>query len=197
MLTKNYYALLTTALMGQNASGDVAIDTSGTTRVLYSNGNYLATSYNYMSAGAVLAPYNNNGNHENCLEAYIGDMTTASNYEPVRFGSGSTPATVDDYKLESVHTNGLTVVSQTAINQSLKNNVITRQYSYILKNTKSTDVVVGEIGLFYNGYYGSSSSRSKFMLDRTVLDEPITIAPGGTGTVVYTLTIKVPTCPTE
>lgn len=196
MLTKNYYAFLTTALMGYGASGAVAVDASGTTRTLYTNQCSYAgiVSCNPVS-GAMLLPYDD----ATYLDAYIGSYTSTGGnyYPPVRFGSGTTPATVDDYKLESAYVSGLTIISTTSIKQSLKDNVITREYSYILKNTTSTDKVIGEIGLFYQSYYGSTSTSAKFLVERTVLDEPVTIAPGGTGTVVYTLTIKCPTCPTE
>jgi hypothetical protein len=104
-------------------------------------------------------------------------------------GSGTAPATINDYCLESRITADL-VCSSVVTSDDNNDKVI------IITATNSGDsnITIGEIG-----YHGSapvsaqSSSSTAVLLERTVLDAPITITPGGVGQVAYKIKMSYPT----
>lgn len=106
------------------------------------------------------------------------------------FGSGVTPATKQDYALESVITSGLTFPSQGI---SVIGKEADEQYAVIVthsvRNISESAITIGEVGLFGSGY-ASASSHYYFLLERTVLSEPITIPAGGTKLVTYKITFN-------
>lgn len=116
----------------------------------------------------------------------------------VRFGTGSTPANKDDYKLESPITSGLAITNPTIDTTSgvtqIPMEVSDGKYTYVVpfmvQNTTESEINIWEIGLF--GEVGTSTSYrvSHVLFERTVLSEPITIAPGETKTVTYKLTLN-------
>lgn len=197
MFTKNYYAALATAFMnGFGSSGANAVDYQGVNRTMYK---YI---YEGVTPSAICAAtlsrqtetYSSTESRYGDLRAYVGSDLYSYGY--VYFGTGTTPATLDDYKLESIITSGISISEQSETS-SLADNVITKKATYILKNNSSSDITIGEIGIYKYINYGSSSNASFFLLERTVLDEPITIPADGTGTVNYTIKIQVPAAPTE
>lgn len=60
-----------------------------------------------------------------------------------------------------------------------------------MKNTSSADVTIREIG--YYACYDGNTKNSRVLLDRTLLDTPVTIPAGSIGQVVYTITFNYPT----
>lgn len=119
-------------------------------------------------------------------------------YPGVYFGSGSTPASKADYKLESPITSGLAITNPSALawtdDGNGKYEVIA---DYILRNTSDAEINIYEIGVFSpvnsnsNGKYGASDNVWWLaLMERTVLDEPITIAPGESKLVTYKLTFN-------
>lgn len=101
------------------------------------------------------------------------------------FGTGSTSPTIDDYKLESIITGGLTGTFKYSINNS------TGIIKIILTNTSDNNITISEMGWQFTNYcsYSSSSSSGIALMDRTVLDTPVTIEAGGVGVVEYKLDI--------
>ena len=115
--------------------------------------------------------------------------TTLSNYGGVILGDGDTPPTSDDYKLAGNIVTGFDysktltrVVSETAV---------TATAVYTITNANSTEINIKEIGLIGNAHSNAGSSKI-FLLDRTVLDTPVTIPAGGVGQVEYTITFNLP-----
>lgn len=198
MLTNNYYAMFKTAMMPYMSMGANATDYKGYKRTLYTTA-YGSNVLRCDPIGGIVFAVETTTIGSNApypLTAKI-DAIADDDYSNLRFGSGMTPPTLNDYKLESMITKNMTVVSAATEEAKIVDDTVTRTCSYILKNTGSVDVVIGEVGMFHTSYYSSNSTKTRFLIDRTVLDEPITIAPGGTGTVVYTLTFKCPTPPSE
>ena len=114
-----------------------------------------------------------------------------SSFTPgIYFGSGSTPATKEDYKLESPITAGLAISNPSGFTWVLPSSgVHSATASYAVLNTSSEDITIQEVGNFtvvadYNGKYQFT------LMERTVLDEPIVIAPGGSKLVTYKVTFN-------
>jgi hypothetical protein len=111
----------------------------------------------------------------------------------VIFGNGTTPPTRDDYCLSG---DVISTVTSTA-NGGFTTDAdgATGTYTYTLTNTGTADITIGEVGLIAGGH--STSSRTapdyKCLLERSVLDEPVTIPAGGVGQVTYTIRMNYPT----
>lgn len=118
-------------------------------------------------------------------------VDTAHQNFGVRFGSGSTPATIDDIALESVITSGLTI-SASVGTQVVDDNGITMPWIYTITNSSAKDITIAEIGLWGYINHGTSAMENA-LLERTVLDEPVTIPAGGIGMVTYSIRYKYPT----
>lgn len=108
----------------------------------------------------------------------------------VRIGTGVTPATADDYTLDSIITSGLTVVNPSAVTVTVENGAVAAYASYTLTNTGTTAVAISEIGLFCSEY--DASSYLTMLMDRTVLEEPIVINPGEAKPITYTIRFNYP-----
>lgn len=123
----------------------------------------------------------------------------ASNKSPgAYFGSGGTPATKDDYTLESIITSGLSASSGgTALFQETEGLFVYEQ-RYLLTNTSSENIIIREIGQVRTVAYYYSTNKVWFhypiLMDRTVLAEPIYIAPGETKLVTYRINFNQTLC---
>ena len=152
----------------------VTSSTSGTGKALFpitaTNGN------TYYSNGYVtLAPY-------------FGALSSSST---IRIGSGTTPATINDYNLESMLSSGFTSTISKEYGLDSDNNPYVT-FTIAVSNTSSSAMTIGEIGLFLgfgasSTQYATSQTSSTVMVDRTVLDSPITIPAGEAATITYTL----------
>ena len=102
-------------------------------------------------------------------------------------GSGTTPPTLHDYRLVSLITSGLTpTVSMTYDEEE---NLV---YKITLTSTASEPISIGEIGIRAGFYAGSNSGLNYALMERTVLDEPVTIPAGGVGIVEYAIRMQMP-----
>ena len=169
MLTRNFWKVFA-PLVGRFQAGSTEVS------VKLINGNnlsatvYGASNMPYTLLSAMSIPWNN---------AEIG------NWFGTWYGTGTTPATMDDYKLA----NPITDTSITGRSGS-KAMVITLdadgvRYSapHSLTNTTSNDIVIGEIGCFGQ----VDGSKSSFLLDRTVLETPVVVPAGKTVAMEYVI----------
>lgn len=108
------------------------------------------------------------------------------------FGSGDTPAALSDYKLASEITSGLSgaVTDSTGIDG---NGNIYLNLDIVLTNTSSSDITIKEIGwcgtLYCSTSVGATTGAAKYALvERTVLETPVTIAAGEYETIRYRIT---------
>lgn len=125
---------------------------------------------------------------------YLGNVLTAlpqSNSAGVIFGNGDTPPTLEDYKLSGDIVSGFTCSA--AISKASTDNGISITARYTITNTSSSEIVIKEIGVV-SKIMSSNYSGLKYigLLDRTVLDTPVTIPAGGVGQVEYTITFNYP-----
>lgn len=103
----------------------------------------------------------------------------------VYFGQGRTPAKRDDYKLEEPITSGLSFTAPNTPLRSEKDNLVSYDLTYTVKNTSQNVLNISEMGLFIT-VSKSGSVYNLIMIDRVVKDEPVTILPGEAKQITYT-----------
>ncbi len=156
MLTKNFYALMRTAI-----------------------GKINSTVTNLQNA-AVTVPFSkNNWYGILCAMNYY----TMAGYQYVRFGNGTTPATVNDYKLESQIDSGITVANPSTVTTEQTDSYISWTVTFGV--SASVETTISEIGLISKAYITNGDTAT--LVDRTVLDEPITIPAGQSKQITYTI----------
>ena len=175
MLLNTWYRLLG-AQIGGTSDNVKFKDCNGTERILYK----LTNSSYYVSAFQTL---NFDG---------LSFVRTASgnNSIGVVFGDGSDPVSADDYCLSGNIIGG--IASSASISR-----VHCAEYAeftaiYTITNGGSAEITISEIG-----YYGmlpySSTAFMSTLVERTVLDSPVTIPAGGVGQITYTIRMNYPT----
>lgn len=99
----------------------------------------------------------------------------------IRVGTGTIEPTEDDYRLSFA-----SGISCDSVTTSIGGNASKKLYTATFSNNTAADVVITEIGFFTNFFY-TSSSNDNFLLDRIVLDTPITIPAGESKAITYEL----------
>ena len=178
MFTNNWYKTLAAAITKNSAKNFVNIN--GVEAGLYSG-----NSKSNISLGS------DTGSSE---AAYIGRLVqTYNGYGGVRLGTGDTPATVNDYKLSGTLITGYSFTAEVKTQNSAESDKITATYT--ITNTSSSEITIKEVGIVAKMANTTSGAQIQHMglLERTVLDTPVTIPAGGIGQVVYTITFNYPT----
>lgn len=106
------------------------------------------------------------------------NASTSASYKGIILGTGTTPPTYSDYKMENYIT-GLTYSNQTAT-WSAPNFILTESAT----NNTDTSIIVSEVGVF--GMLENSGRYKKVLFIRNVI-EPVTIKPNET----KTFTVKI------
>lgn len=176
MFTKNWHRMIGHILCYNEASVEYK-NTQGSTIV--STGN---AQTSHLIIGSTTAAH------------YIPSMyyvrTKLSGDGGVIFGTGTVPPTIDDYALSG---NIVTTITYSAaIEKIVDGEGVTMRGLYTLTNVGAEPVTIGEIALKC-GVNGSSASSNAVIVERTVLETPITIEPGGVGQVTYTIRMNYPT----
>ena len=171
MITKQYKEALRILFSG---CGGSIMDVTGSNitaaaNIAYYNSGYCwITHYYALKTGAQTNNYTSGG-------IYLGDGTAAESE--------------DDYKLAG---NIITTISHsTTVSCSTDENgngVTTAKIT--VTNTGSSDITISEIGAVTNFYYSTNTSVKKILADRTLLENPITLAPGEVGQITYTITTQ-------
>lgn len=117
--------------------------------------------------------------------------TTSSTGTGIMFGTGTTPATLTDYKLESQITSGISAAYSGNASVDSDGNLHKSAF-YTITNTSSDDITISEIGYAERlsgsstiGDSGISSTSISCLFDRTLLTNPITIPAGEAGVIKY------------
>ena len=106
----------------------------------------------------------------------------------VSFGTGTTPADVSNYCLENILTSTqITVSIPSAVSYSRGDNYDEYSVSFGVTNKITEAITVSEVGLTAAPYYSGGSSDVCVLVDRTVLDTPITIPAGQSKQITYTI----------
>ena len=124
------------------------------------------------------------------LRPYSGNFISASYGNGIVFGDSDEPESEDDYYLKGSIINGLTASAAVEkVAGSVKKN-------FTLTNNTSSPVTIKEVGFYAQFYFTDMAGGGNavyIMVDRTVLDTPLTIPAGGIGQVEYTITFNYPT----
>lgn len=107
----------------------------------------------------------------------------------VMFGDGTAEVSKSDYKLSG---NIINTITTSAKDQSTHNDgQVIKSTVYTITNTGDNPITISEIGYFSNVGYDNSYICT--LVERTLLETPLTIPAGGIGQVVYTIRLDYPT----
>lgn len=193
--TRNYYNVLTGLALTDHASISNAQPTTydPPIRVHFADNTYDTVSgetpsrmqvansnISKLVANGLLTPFPLGKGNMTYVTSY-GDSFYTYYATGVQFGSGSTPATYEDYKTESPLTSGLSVADTngTLVTPStLDNTHLKSRRTYTVTNSGATTLTINEICLFanYPRVYGTGACW--VLLYREVLDTPIMLAQG-------------------
>lgn len=124
------------------------------------------------------------------------NFSYSTGYSPtgVRFGNGTTPATDEDYNIESLLSLTNNQVTSTGTQRCIcdtENNVLINIPEFTITNSSSEDITISEVCKFASVASASAigqdtTSTYKYVLiDRTVLDTPLVIEAGTSGVLRY------------
>lgn len=188
MLTNNYYEYKKLMFCGAGAYSGIHPEKIYFTDVA---GNYVGGN----NSPNIYAQYSYHGDlgwwlaKARCATFTTGTSTTDNPLNcGVYFGTGATPATLADYKLESPIESGLTITNPSyySFNDDGAGKW-TFSASYVLTNTTEAEMNIYEIGIV-TPIGQKSSLFYPVLMEHTVLAEPITIPAGGAKLVTLTLT---------
>lgn len=163
MLTKWYYEILRGSLSGSEI---VVKDSNGGTQT--------ATAY--------YANYQATTNFQTCNQLFKCMENIASGLNGyVLFGTNSSDVSETDYKI--------TTVSNVTISKTTVQDGLTKTATYTIVNNNTTEITITEVGI-YGSFKYNSNTVTYVLMERTLLDEPVTIPASGVGQVVYTLTVS-------
>lgn len=111
-------------------------------------------------------------------------------YGGVIFGDGTVAATVDDTRLSGNLISGFTYSK--VLTKTISDTKVELSVLYTITNTGSAAFTISEVGLISASGTSGKSEDYKVLWERTLLDNPVTIEPGGVGQVTYTLTMNLP-----
>ncbi len=142
--------------------------------------------------GTVRDAYNSSDNIARLRYTVPGNLGMAASSTSVTaalmLGTGDEAPTYDDYQLSGTR---ITTFSESHTSaQSLEGEMST-EITYTITNTGSASFTVREIGYFARIQY-SSSGYSNTLLERTVLDAPLTLEPGAVGQLVFKTHFALP-----
>lgn len=110
-------------------------------------------------------------------------------YTGVYLGTGSKAPSIDDYCLAG---DLITTYNYSyEISTSYEDGVATISVVYAITNTGSSDFTIAEVGMFAGPMSGATTAQFA-LVERTVLDAPLTIVAGGVGYLTYTIEINMP-----
>lgn len=114
----------------------------------------------------------------------------------VLFGTGNTAPTIDDITLSGDPIDNTKISVKTTKQFNYAESYFEIGAVFTITNNGDSNITIGEIGIFnyfhtLEKQYGATYTYP-YMIERTVLENPITIAPGGVGQVTYTIRTNYP-----
>ena len=106
----------------------------------------------------------------------------------VSFGTGTTPATASDYVLESIlDDKKINVSTPSSISFSRYDTYEEYTVTFGITNKTADAIAISEIGLTAMPYSPYNGNNVFALVDRTVLETPITIPAGQSKQITYTI----------
>ena len=175
MFTKNWYKALAVEMSRVN---DTFQSVTGVTQNLY------ASNYLYFF------------NYDKEFPSYPTIhkvQTTLGSNGGVVFGTGNTHPTIDDTTLSGNLISGFSYSKSVTTERGADGVTFTALYT--VTNNNAEAITISEVAIIANLTQQNTSTDTKFkaLVERTVLDTPVTIPAGGIGQVVYTITFNYPT----
>lgn len=182
MFLRNWYKALTAEMYNKYENKDVKGKNTSGADAYFTGGGASGGVYDYTPLVLTGSSILSNNYYVPCMN----HVRTSYGYGGAVFGTGDTTPTFDDYKLSgdlvtTINASGSTVVTQ-------DDDGYTYVCTYTISNTGSADITIKEVGLILYG-----RANSSFLIERTVLDSPLTIPAGGIGQVEYTIRMNYPT----
>ena len=169
MLTKNFWQLAS-QLLGRYNNGSKSISLINTAGTTASEIPFSSTSKPYTMLGSVCLP----------------QITNYGGAQGVYYGRGRTPATMNDYKMEDPILDGTLGVSEGgtgALNIAVNADHLRISGVHQLTNQTDEDIYIWEVGLHILFAMGGKA----YMLEHTVLEEPIVVPAGNTISTEYVI----------
>ena len=194
MFTKNYYKLLGRCFAG---AGGTSLDSSDlaayNSEITFGKG-YINSAESYIAKLQTLM----NTCKLKSKSSYNSYFTSESDAKGVIFGNGNTAPTINDHALAGDHLTTATITPSFSYTRDTDG--ITSICQYTILNNGTDAFTVSEVGLAIP-WYGkkttdNSSSSGKYypvLIERSLLDTPVTIPAGGVGVVTYTIRMDYPT----
>ena len=159
MLTKNFYSYMR-AVFQDTLAEFVKTDGTAVSKIYYNADNPFVVMKNWAASISVAG---------------------------VSFGTGTTPATASDYVIESILDNTqISVTVPSAVSFSRTDTYDEYSVTFGITNKTAEAITISEVGLTASP--NTQGSPFPFVLvDRTVLDEPITIPAGESKQITYTI----------
>ena len=170
MITKNFKAVVASLLQSNGSSSiQACLPVTTTTGAVH-----------YLEPRFPDFPYN----------VTKGMQISSSLSRGVWIGRSSTPPTENDHTLVDRITSGLTSGSPSVSTHVDASGNIYEDNIYILTNTTSSDITINEIGYVQtfrtsSSVGGTSGINDILMLDRTVLESPLTVPANGSAVLSY------------
>lgn len=165
MLTKNGYAAMAARLLSAGKVFSARL-VSGTSYNLYPSSNFIPSDS-------------------------MKTITNSVALSGVVLGTGNTPATLDDYKLAGTMITTFTYTGSSTSAETDKGYECTGTYT--ITNTGTATFTISEVGLQTTLHTQNNGGAGQMLIDRTVLENPLTIEAGGIGVLTYTIRMNYPT----
>lgn len=164
MILSNFINICTNGLSGLSTKGT---NGSNISALYFPNTAPSANSFNY---------YNNTG-----TKTFSGSVT----YFGMVLSSDNTPPVSSDYQVTNFYTNeNLTDISRTS---AANNGIYT--YTQTVRNDGQENIIINTVGLFCaSGNIDPQYQR--YLITKTLLDTPVTVAPGETKTITITVNLN-------
>ena len=175
MIVKNWYKLLGSAMVTKNTV-DTAQVTMYDGSLAYVRGDYNSDTLTFNASGS------SSGRHAAL------DKTPTNIAQGVVFGDGDTAPTFNDYGLAGNQFTTFTATKSVSYEVTDNGTKITALYT--ITNT-GEEFTIREVCAFATPYI--NDYWRPLMVERTVLDTPVTIPAGGIGQVTYPIQMNYPT----
>ena len=174
MFTKNWYKALAAEMSRAN---DTFQSVTGATQNIYTS--YYLYSFNYDDVSPSYPTIHK-------------VQTTLGSNGGVVFGTGNTHPTIDDTTLSGNLISGFAYSKSVTTERG--DDGVTFTALYTVTNNNAEAITISEVAIIANLAKNNTSPEARFkaLVERTVLDTPVTIPAGGIGQVVYTITFKYP-----